>query len=77
MNKKKYLFKIWFKNGTYIEKEKVFDEEPDKLEEGFAEIKELVINAFRKNSDGYLSFDYMVIRISELIAIDIVPITEH
>ncbi len=78
MNKDKILFKMWFINGTYIEKESVLDESRAvEVLENLKQIKYSVQTAFDKKLNGNLYIDGLIIRLSELIAIDIIPITEQ
>lgn len=77
---RKLIFKFWFKNGTCIEKESLLDdcskEEKEEIISGIPKIIEVVRKAFKENLNGELHIENFVIRYSELIAFDIIPIEE-
>ena len=82
IKKGKLIFKFWFKNGTYIEKEVVFDEntpqeEAEDFIKGIPKLKETTERSFAENLDADLRINNMIIRCSELIAFDIIPIVEE
>jgi len=82
IEKGKIIFKFWFKNGTYIEKEVVFDEsvsqeEVEDFGKNLPKSREEVAKSFKENLNGELHINNMIIRCSELIAFDIIPIFEE
>lgn len=77
----KLIFKLWFKNGTYIEKEVVIDENTpkediDKFIDGLPKLNKTVSEAFRQDINAEVSINNLIVRCSELIAFDIIPIIE-
>ncbi len=82
IEKGKLIFKFWFKNGTYIEKEMVIDEntsqkEVEGLNKNLPKLKETIKKALSEESDASIIINNMAIRCSELIAFDIIPIVEE
>lgn len=80
--KGKLIFKFWFQNGTYIEKEIVLDEDAqkedvEKLSSAMQKIISSVKECFKEKYDGSVSVNNLIVRCSELIAFDIIPITEE
>lgn len=78
----KIIFKFWFRNGTYIEKEVVFDEStPQEDVENFGahlpKLEDTVKKAFKEDLNGNLNINNMIVRCSELIAFDIIPVVEE
>ncbi len=82
IEKGKLIFKFWFKNGTYIEKEVVLDEKtPQEEIENFGENLPKSIadvrKTFKENVNGELHINNLTVRCSELIAFDIIPVVEE
>lgn len=82
IEKGKLIFKFWFKNGTYIEKEMVLDENTSKeeiegLNENLPRLKEIVAKSFRENLNADLNINNLTVRCSKLIAFDIILIVEE
>lgn len=67
--------KMWFKNGTYIEKkmevkEELPTEEAEQLVSGLIEVQSTVKNNFLKDTNAQITLQGMTVRVSELIAFD-------
>lgn len=82
IEKGKLIFKFWFKNGTYIEKEVVFDEntpqeDAEDFIKGIPRLKEIAEKSFTEDLNADLRINNMIVRCSELIALDIIPIIEE
>lgn len=82
IEKGKLIFKFWFKNGAYIEKEMVLDENTSKeeiegLNKNLPRLKEMVAKSFRGNLNADLNINNLTVRCSELIAFDIMPIVKE
>lgn len=80
--KGKLIFKFWFQNGTYIEKEVIFDEDTSKedIENFNAALPKLISSVkscFKDGVKGEFNINNLIVRCSELIAFDIIPITEE
>lgn len=80
--KGKLIFKLWFQNGTYIEKEVMFDEDmPKEGIENFNAALPKLINSvktcFKYGVKGEFNINNLIVRCSEPIAFDIIPITEE
>lgn len=78
-NYKKLIFKLWFKNGTYIEKELEFDEDASEeiirgFEKGIQKMNNVIKTCFKEDMRAELNINNMIVRCSELIAFDIIPI---
>ena len=79
MERGTFIFKLWFKNGTYIEKEVSFDENtPQKeiknLSKGIETLLSTANKAFKENISASLIINSLYVRVDELIAVDVVPI---
>jgi uncharacterized protein YbbC (DUF1343 family) len=78
----KVIFKFWFKNGSYIEKEvaineSVSDEEKIKFVKASHEIQNCIKECFKDTDNhGQVTIEGMVIRVDDLIAFDMIPIDE-
>lgn len=80
--KVKLIFKFWFRNGTYIEKEVKFDEDtPEEDIEAFNKalpgLFSSVKKCFRNSVEAEFNINNLIVKCSELIAFDIIPITEE
>lgn len=81
--KGKLIFKFWFQNGTYIEKEVVINEKDITKEEidAFNAVLPKLISSiktcFKDGVKGEFNINNLIVRCSELIAFDIVPIVEE
>lgn len=79
MERGTFIFKLWFKSGTYIEKEVSFDEntpqkEIENLDKGIEVLISTANKAFKENISASLNINSLYVRVDELIAIDVVPI---
>lgn len=77
--KDKLIFKLWFKNGTHIEKEVAFSETTSQTEfeafyKGLPDFNEVIEEGFMGKGNGSVSINNMIINVSELIAVDIIPV---
>lgn len=68
------IFKMWFKNGVYIEK-KVEVKKMDKKDEedflsGIIEVQSTVKNSFREDKNAQISLQGMTVRVSELMVFE-------
>ena len=74
----KFIFKFWFKNGTYIEKEVKFaefsKEDVETFVSGTEDAIEKIRRCLRDGADGETHINNMIVRCSELIAFDLIPI---
>lgn len=81
--KGKLIFKFWFQNGTYIEKEMALNEEDmtkEEIEAFNAALPKLISSVetcFKEGIKGELNISNLIVRCSELIAFDIIPIVEE
>ncbi len=78
----KIIFKFWFKNGTYIEKEVIFDEstsqeDVENFEAILFKLKNTIKEVFKDDLNGNIKINNMIVRCSELIAFDIIQIVEE
>ena len=81
--KGKLIFKFWFQNGTCIEKEVVLNEEDitkEEIEDFNASLPKLIRSVktcFKEGINGELNINNLIVRCSELIAFDIIPIVKE
>ena len=81
--KGKLIFKFWFQNGTYIEKEVVLNEEDmtkEEIEAFNAALPKLISSVktcFKEGIKGEFNINNLIVRCSELIAFDIIPIVKE
>ena len=81
--KGKLIFKFWFQNGTYIEKEVVLSEEDMTKEEieafnsALSKLIGSIKTCFKEGVEGEFNINNLIVRCSELIAFDIIPIVEE
>lgn len=80
----KIIFKFWFRNGAYIEREVIIDDSfstEDKIElaKNCSKIQDIVKESFREktlNFGAQITVGGMTVRVDELIAFDMIPVED-